>query len=937
MSLEHLGIFNQYGLSAYPTREAQVADPTAVLVGKLATAALLHRLNDAHISRAHLLGSWDVCKAQGIAHKQILTNIDGFSDWYLRLDTWAWAPQSITEVPGTRVEFGSPTQEFDTHSTRDAAQAQSDAAVLTWPILLDMSDPRPVLRLLKRFALEGNACWIIDHDRWSSHPTAQNVQVWLEQHGFSVQSSLLDEGYTLYRCTISIDSYAKYLQALGVDADMINVTKLLITTEDADVHPTGGIGTYIKNVRALNRNSGTLLCHLHATQAQMPARTISPQLFVKNITEESYFEGLGLVETAQALLCLFPSLEAFEFQDYRSIGYRLVQSKCTGRLPRWLHLAVILHGSVDYVKFGIGDETAVNYGIHELKYGIKDAYIFQHVDECIAPSKYLAQRLLSEEFGYQLHNPRYVRLPFDLKLLPANSNRDFQQVKRLIYIGKYNRLKGWDDFLQAIELLASTGKLSNITEIVSLAPTAPSREQRSRIEKISAYRPLHLTHTELLQFLAEHRHDSLVVIPSRGENYPFVILEQLLVGTFFVAYDGGGAPEVVGVPEFVNTFFCAPNASALSEKIAEMLTNEPAQYAQTIVESNLRALRRQEETNQEWSCSSAKLPASTTLATLPTAYGIAAKDTGVALPPVAIAIPVYNTSLVFVAELFESILRSKLKPSRVLIVDDGSETNYREALRQLAREKLDRSIPWMLHSQENVGLAGARNSALKLLEEPFIFFLDSDDCLLRHTLQDALIALLLDKRRVATTGFAIYLRASTPAVYDDALKKADFWMPLGTEKARALALFENQFLTANAMVRADVYRTVGGWDAQDRSMWEDWALYSRLAWLGYEFSLIPSPGYLYRTSAGSMSKTYSRYGGRRRLIRNLPFATRLDANVIYSLVNGAGSERSLLNGPALSEREAELIQFIRSLLNRPRLRASILKLYNFYSRIRRKG
>jgi len=637
------------------------------------------------------------------------------------------------------------------------------------------------------------------------------------------------------------------------------------------------------------------------------------------------------------LLCLFPSLEAFEFQDYRSIGYRLVQSKCTGRLPRWLHLAVILHGSVDYVKFGIGDETAVNYGIHELKYGIKDAYIFQHVDECIAPSKYLAQRLLSEEFGYQLHNPRYVRLPFDLKLLPANSNRDFQQVKRLIYIGKYNRLKGWDDFLQAIELLASTGKLSNITEIVSLAPTAPSREQRSRIEKISAYRPLHLTHTELLQFLAEHRHDSLVVIPSRGENYPFVILEQLLVGTFFVAYDGGGAPEVVGVPEFVNTFFCAPNASALSEKIAEMLTNEPAQYAQTIVESNLRALRRQEETNQEWSCSSAKLPASTTLATLPTAYGIAAKDTGVALPPVAIAIPVYNTSLVFVAELFESILRSKLKPSRVLIVDDGSETNYREALRQLAREKLDRSIPWMLHSQENVGLAGARNSALKLLEEPFIFFLDSDDCLLRHTLQDALIALLLDKRRVATTGFAIYLRASTPAVYDDALKKADFWMPLGTEKARALALFENQFLTANAMVRADVYRTVGGWDAQDRSMWEDWALYSRLAWLGYEFSLIPSPGYLYRTSAGSMSKTYSRYGGRRRLIRNLPFATRLDANVIYSLVNGAGSERSLLNGPALSEREAELIQFIRSLLNRPRLRASILKLYNFYSRIRRKG
>lgn len=103
-------------------------------------------------------------------------------------------------------------------------------------------------------------------------------------------------------------------------------------------------------------------------------------------------------------------------------------------------------------------------------------------------------------------------------------------------------------------------------------------------------------------------------------------------------------------------------------------------------------------------------------------------------------------------------------------------------------------------------------------------------------------------------------------------------------------------------------------------MWEDWALFSRLAWSGKRFSIVPESGFLYRNTPGSMSKTYSRYFGRRRLVRNIPGLTRLDANIAMSLASGSALGAAGLSGPGLSRHEVELIALVRRALLRPRLR-----------------
>jgi glycosyltransferase involved in cell wall biosynthesis len=241
-----------------------------------------------------------------------------------------------------------------------------------------------------------------------------------------------------------------------------------------------------------------------------------------------------------------------------------------------------------------------------------------------------------------------------------------------------------------------------------------------------------------------------------------------------------------------------------------------------------------------------------------------------------------------------------------------------------------------VHSQVNRGLAGARNTGLALSTTPYTFFIDSDDLLLPTTLEEAWIALRLDPSLVVATGFAVHFSdtENLPDMVEPA-RDGWFWKSLGVPEARALAMLENQYLTANVMARTELLRECGGWDEEDKATWEDWAFFSRLAWEGRRFSLIPSLGYLYRNTPGSMSKTYNRYFGRRRLVRNIAGMSRLDANALFSLINVDNGGGAQLNGPSLSEKEVELVNLLRSLIQKPRLRRIVVASYRLYTKARR--
>lgn len=93
-------------------------------------------------------------------------------------------------------------------------------------------------------------------------------------------------------------------------------------------------------------------------------------------------------------------------------------------------------------------------------------------------------------------------------------------------------------------------------------------------------------------------------------------------------------------------------------------------------------------------------------------------------PKISIVIPCYNSEG-FVKTAVCSALDQTYSTEEVICIDDGSTDGTLEVLRSL-REETDDLI---IHSQENQGICGARNTGLERARGEYVAFLDHDDVL----------------------------------------------------------------------------------------------------------------------------------------------------------------------------------------------------------------
>lgn len=95
-------------------------------------------------------------------------------------------------------------------------------------------------------------------------------------------------------------------------------------------------------------------------------------------------------------------------------------------------------------------------------------------------------------------------------------------------------------------------------------------------------------------------------------------------------------------------------------------------------------------------------------------------------PLLSLIIPVYNTGEAFL-KLYDSIKNDRYKNLEILVVDDGSTDDSLKILRTLAAE--DKRLRVL--AQKNQGASSARNLALKKATGKYVFFIDSDDDILK--------------------------------------------------------------------------------------------------------------------------------------------------------------------------------------------------------------
>lgn len=93
------------------------------------------------------------------------------------------------------------------------------------------------------------------------------------------------------------------------------------------------------------------------------------------------------------------------------------------------------------------------------------------------------------------------------------------------------------------------------------------------------------------------------------------------------------------------------------------------------------------------------------------------------MPRISVIIPTYNRE-----ELLPRALRSAISqsatPAEVLVVDDGSDDNTREVVKEIAASA-DMEIRYLY--QPNRGPAAARNRGIRAASSEYLAFLDSDD------------------------------------------------------------------------------------------------------------------------------------------------------------------------------------------------------------------
>ena len=212
------------------------------------------------------------------------------------------------------------------------------------------------------------------------------------------------------------------------------------------------------------------------------------------------------------------------------------------------------------------------------------------------------------------------------------------------------------------------------------------------------------------------------------------------------------------------------------------------------------------------------------------------------MPTVSVIMPAFNVDR-YISEAIESVLAQTYTDFELVIVDDGSTDNSRSIAEHYRAEHPDRIV---VISQENRGLAGARNTALRVASGRVFALLDSDDGWAPRFLESQMRLLDAHHDVAIVSGNAINRggaedgRPVRPVL--DPQPAPDLFTILRDETAVFIM----------SLFRREVVDHVGVFDEELRTN-EDYDFWIRAAFVGFKFLRNAEPLAFYRRHANSLS------------------------------------------------------------------------------------
>lgn len=193
---------------------------------------------------------------------------------------------------------------------------------------------------------------------------------------------------------------------------------------------------------------------------------------------------------------------------------------------------------------------------------------------------------------------------------------------------------------------------------------------------------------------------------------------------------------------------------------------------------------------------------------------------------VSVVIPCYNYGI-YLADAINSCLSQTLKPSEIIVVNDGSTDNTAEIAKSFGDK-----IKYIY--QENKGLSSARNIGIGNAKGKYILTLDADDII-----DPFFIEKTIGKDDIVST----YLKE-----FGDSETE---WKAPKINPVYEDFLINNQINCCSLFLRK-IWQDVGGYDEEMKTGYEDWQFWRQATKRGYKVLVIPEFLFFYRKHGRSL-------------------------------------------------------------------------------------
>ena len=661
---------------------------------------------------------------------------------------------------------------------------------------------------------------------------------------------------------------------------MTPLNTVIVTPQIPIAYQNGGIGTFVRHFQDLLLTTGDNRITIILTEPpQRPDPDWIP-LYQENGIDVTcvqrkpldlppgYFRSIKISELVASSIP--EDAEIVYFADWRANGLHTVRRR-RFKSARQPIVVTVLHGNTEWNRHGSGMHLT---SYEEVAEEFFERYVVENSDFVASPSKHLVQWCEKNEWRLPSHDRtavlRYPFFPRDQSpnLFPACA----QRFQRIVFFGRLETRKGFQLFVEALLSLKNKPCLSGLVEVVFLGSEGEYKQMTpeqgaSRIEtelNIKVNLLEDLDSEDANDYLKSNTRDTLVVLPSVLDNFPYTVIEASMIPSLnMVCSKAGGISEILGSASAEQLF--EPTVAGASQTIELWLEHGPKT-------PRLLFTYDWQSANQKWLAFHAEIAeyARRALSVQPNPSLISPRNEST--ERVDVCIPYFNAGP-YLPELLLSLSQQTVDNFNVYVVNDGST----DTLSQLTFERLAakyKSRGWVFVATPNRGPCEARNYAASLGDADYICFVDADNlvapnmvnCFLESITtsgDDCLTSYLYGFQGdgspyLTPRGSANPILTSPPFVY----------LPIGN--CPEAGILNNPFGDVSMIVCREVFDRLGGFptDYEPTAGNEDYEFLTKLSLQGYKLDVVPEFLFYYRQRSGSRTKTMDFYLSEMRVLRN---------------------------------------------------------------------